>query len=74
VYYQGSQPWPFPAGIMLGFRASALDDDIHVDGRELLEARWFTREQLAALGRVGGRVLGRPDSIDRYLLESWLAG
>jgi NAD+ diphosphatase len=73
VRYQGSQPWPFPAGIMLGFRATALADDIHVDGRELVEARWFTREDLIAWAQNEARGLGRRDSIGRHLLECWLA-
>ncbi len=46
VRYQGSQAWPFPAGIMVGFRAEAESDHIGVDGAELLEARWFTAADL----------------------------
>ncbi len=47
VAYQGSQPWPFPAGLMLGFRAQALYDAVSVDHDELAEARWFTHDELA---------------------------
>jgi NAD+ diphosphatase len=71
VRYVGSQAWPFPAGLMVGFRATADSEQVRVDGEELLEARWFTRDELrerAAEGR-----LGRVDSIDRHLLHSWLA-
>ncbi|MET8527038.1 NAD(+) diphosphatase [Micromonospora sp. NPDC005172] len=72
VAYQGSQAWPFPAGMMVGFRATATSDEVRVDGVELLEARWFTREELRA--RVAaGRRLGRVDSIDHRLLDDWLA-
>ncbi|MFC0002547.1 NAD(+) diphosphatase [Micromonospora siamensis] len=72
VAYQGSQAWPFPAGLMVGFRATAESDRIEVDGEELLEARWFTRAELRE--RVAaGRPLGRVDSIDHHLLTSWLA-
>ena len=46
VRYQGSQAWPFPAGVMVGFRAEAESDHIGVDGAELLEARWFTAADL----------------------------
>jgi NAD+ diphosphatase len=74
VRYQGSQAWPFPSGIMLAFRATAVDDAIQPDGDELSEARWFTREELAALAASDARGLGRSDSIERFLLRSWLDG
>ncbi|MBV8931264.1 MAG: NAD(+) diphosphatase [Kutzneria sp.] len=67
VTYQGSQPWPFPSGLMLGFRAEAVSDAIEVDGNELVEADWFAAEQV----RRGG-ITGRADSIDSYLIETWL--
>ncbi|HEX2772042.1 MAG TPA: NAD(+) diphosphatase [Micromonosporaceae bacterium] len=70
VTYQGSQAWPFPSGLMVGFRARALTDEVVVDESELAEARWFTRPELAAL------VAARPprhDSIERYLIAGWLA-
>ncbi|MGX7826113.1 NAD(+) diphosphatase [Actinokineospora sp. 24-640] len=66
VGYLGSQSWPFPAGLMVGFRAVALSDHIAVDGRELTDARWFTRAEIADLPT-------RPDSIDAFLIASWLA-
>jgi len=72
VAYAGSQPWPFPAGLMIGFRASVTDDAISVDGTEILDARWFTREELRDYATATGW-LGRPDSIDRVLLTTWLA-
>ena len=71
VDYQASQAWPFPAGLMVGFRAVAASDEVRPDGVELVEARWFTREELLAHQAAGHR-LGRPDSIDRYLLRSWM--
>ncbi|MBY8872834.1 NAD(+) diphosphatase [Micromonospora sp. PLK6-60] len=73
VAYQGSQAWPFPAGLMVGFRATAVSERIAVDGEELLEARWFTRDELRER-TAGGRPLGRVDSIDHLLLTGWLAG
>lgn len=72
VGYVGSQPWPFPAGLMAGFRATADDESVSVDGNEVLEARWLTRGQLREYGETTGR-LGRPDSIDRLMLTGWLA-
>ncbi|HEX6500486.1 MAG TPA: NAD(+) diphosphatase [Micromonosporaceae bacterium] len=70
VRYQASQAWPFPAGLMVGFRAVAVDDTLRVDGDELAEARWFTRAELGAwLAGSGGL---RRDSIEASLIESWL--
>ncbi|MGK5743333.1 NAD(+) diphosphatase [Micromonospora sp. URMC 103] len=70
--YQGSQAWPFPAGLMVGFRARAASDEVQVDGVELLEARWFTRDELRAR-MAAGHPVGRIDSIDHHLLGGWLA-
>ncbi|MCM0674920.1 NAD(+) diphosphatase [Micromonospora phytophila] len=70
--YQGSQAWPFPAGLMVGFRATAASEEVRVDGVELLEARWFTRDELRERA-AAGRPLGRVDSIDHHLLHRWLA-
>lgn len=66
VEYVGSQAWPFPAGLMIGFRAVAATDRIDPDGAELLEARWFTRAEVAAMDER------RPDSIEDFLVRSWL--
>jgi NAD+ diphosphatase len=67
VTYQASQAWPFPAGLMVGFRAVAADDTIDVDHDELDEARWFTRDEVRAFDDR------RPDSIETYLVDTWLA-
>ncbi|TDC28872.1 NAD(+) diphosphatase [Micromonospora sp. 15K316] len=69
--YQGSQAWPFPAGLMVAFRATAASVEVKVDGVELLEACWFTRDELEMRAAAGW--LGRVDSIDSHLLGSWLA-
>ena len=77
VAYQASQPWPFPASIMLGFRALALTTDIRIDEIEIEEAGWFSAEELGSFGEWGdagdGYCLPRKDSIARYLIESWVA-
>jgi NAD+ diphosphatase len=75
VAYQASQAWPFPSGLMVGFRAVAETEDVAVDRDELIEARWFTRDEVVALlaaHRAEGR--DRPDSIEAFLIETWLAG
>ena len=46
VEYVASQPWPFPSSLMLGFMARAVSSEITVDGDEIHEARWFSREDL----------------------------
>jgi NAD+ diphosphatase len=66
VGYQASQAWPFPSGLMVGFRAVAETEDVTVDRDELIEARWFTREEVRALGE------GRRDSIESFLVDTWL--
>ena len=73
VRYQASQAWPFPSGLMVGFRAEAASEDVAVDEDELLEARWFTRSEvrdLIARHRASGR--DRRDSIESFLVETWL--
>ncbi|MDH5670688.1 MAG: NAD(+) diphosphatase [Myxococcales bacterium] len=51
--YVRSQPWPFPASLMIGFRAPALSEEIALGDDELEDARWFHREQLLAAQRDG---------------------
>lgn len=68
--YLGSQPWPFPGSLMLGFEARAVDRRIAV-GDELDDARWFDPDQLDAGLADGTLVLSPPLSIARWLLEHW---
>ncbi len=72
VQYHSSQPWPFPASIMLGFYARAETTAIRIDPTELKDARWFSREELRNPEAHGFR-LPRPDSIARRLIEDWMA-
>lgn len=71
VRYVGSQPWPFPASLMIAFTARATATDLRLDPAELAEARWYTREELAADRAAGS--LGVPGrvSIARRLIEDW---
>ena len=71
VSYHSSQPWPFPASIMLGFYAEALSEDITIDTTELRDARWFTRAELRD-PQAHGFALPRRDSIARRLIEDWM--
>ncbi len=71
VHYLGSQPWPFPSSLMLGFEAHASSVAIEVDGTEITAARWFTRDELRE--SVEGGEVGLPTtiSIAGALLTRW---
>ncbi len=71
VAYLGSQPWPFPSSLMLGFEAHASSTDISVDGDEITEARWFTREELARAVNAGEVGLPTTISIAGSLITRW---
>lgn len=74
VAYMGSQPWPFPSSLMLGFIAEAQSEGIVVDATEIEEARWFTAEEAhAALkGGAGGVFFPPPIAIAHRLIRHWL--
>ncbi len=76
VTYLGSQPWPFPSSLMLGFTAVALDPDAEpvADGVELAEVRWFTRAQVTDQVTNGELRLPPRVSIARRLVEHWYGG
>jgi len=70
--YLGSQPWPFPASLMLGFQALADPDDeweLTPDGNEILDLRWFTRQELRDDPEL---ILPGPTSIARAIIDRWL--
>ena len=76
VSYIGSQPWPFPSSVMIGFIATASSDEICLGEDELEDARWFSREELALFGEWGDEhsefKKPRDSSISRHLLEFWI--
>jgi NAD+ diphosphatase len=70
--YVGSQPWPMPHSLMLGFRARATGSlEIRVDSDEIAEARWFSRGELRASIASGEIRLPPPVSIAHRIIESW---
>jgi NAD+ diphosphatase len=73
--YRGSQPWPFPASLMLGFTARVdpeVESTLTPDGAEILDLRWFSRDELtAALDEIS--LPGRT-SIARAIIEDWYGG
>lgn len=65
--YVASQPWPFPASLMIGFHAEAISDTITLNDAELAEARWVTRAEIAS-GQIG---LPPTQSVAFHLVEAW---
>jgi NAD+ diphosphatase len=75
VTYLGSQPWPMPQSLMLGFRAEAAGStEIHVDADEIAEAHWYSRDDLRAVVDSGDLLLPPPVSIAHRIIESWYGG
>jgi NAD+ diphosphatase len=83
LHYEGSQSWPFPGSLMLGFHATAdPEQPIRLDPAEIDEAHWFTRDDIAKM--IAGDYhhpdtgvpmgLPMPSSIAFYLIERWLGG
>ena len=65
ITYQGSQPWPFPHSLMIGFTARWVAGDITVDGVEIADANWYTPDDLP--------MIPPPLSIARFLIDGWLS-
>ncbi len=74
--YLGSQPWPFPASVMVGFLARTVEAgevEAVPDGEEIREARWWSREELLAAAGTTLHLPGRT-SIARAIIEHWYGG
>ncbi len=76
VRYLASQPWPFPASLMLGCIGHATTDEITLDPDELEHALWLTRQEVleVQLGRNPKVKSGRKGAIAQGLIEAWLSG
>ncbi len=72
--YLGSQSWPFPASLMLGFTAVTEDAEATPDGVEVTRARWFSREELQDAVLAGEITISSRLSIARSLIEHWFGG
>jgi NAD+ diphosphatase len=71
--YVSSQPWPFPASLMLGFVAPWEAGEPQIGDEELEDARWFSREEVEAAVRGQGALrLPPPMAIARRLIDGWL--
>jgi NAD+ diphosphatase len=75
VRYLASQPWPFPASLMIGCHAEALTDTITIDPAELESAIWLTREQMITVmaGEHPTVKPARKGAIAHFLIANWLA-
>jgi NAD+ diphosphatase len=68
VVYRASQPWPFPASLMLGFEARVIGGTVETVDKELEDVRWFTRQEL----RTGSGTFPPSASIAHWLITGWL--
>ncbi|MDR5782838.1 NAD(+) diphosphatase [Caballeronia sp. LZ065] len=77
VRYYASQPWPFPSSLMIGCFARATETEIVVDQKELEDARWFTRAEVAGMldgTHPQGLSAPKPFAIAHHLLKAFAAG
>lgn len=75
VTYIKSQPWPFPSSLMIGVIGEALSGQINIENDELEDARWFSKDEIAAVLKSGGDETFRvPEklAIARHILDHWL--
>lgn len=75
VSYLVSQPWPFPASLMLACRGEAISEEITIDPVEMADARWISREEMMTVfeGTHPEIKPSRPGAIARFVMERWLA-
>ncbi|MEE1649296.1 NAD(+) diphosphatase [Brachybacterium sp. J144] len=72
VEYVGSQPWPFPRSLMLGYRAWISGSaELTLQDEEIAEARWFTREEFHAALESGDLEIPANASLGRALIDDW---
>jgi NAD+ diphosphatase len=75
VAYFASQPWPFPTSLMIGCYAEALSTEIIVDRAELEDARWFDRDEVAAMllrRHPDGLATPPPVAIAHHIIRAWV--
>jgi NAD+ diphosphatase len=73
IKYLGSQPWPFPASIMIAFEAVTDEpNEARPDGDEITEVQWFSREELKTAAENGTLLLPPVVSVARRMIEGWL--
>jgi NAD+ diphosphatase len=74
ISYLGSQPWPFPASIMISFDAVTDAPEIaRPDGQEITEVKWFSRAEIKAQSDAGTLLLPPTMSVARKMIDRWFA-
>ena len=72
VKYLGSQPWPFPASLMIAFEATIVDpENARPDGQEIEEIHWFDRDSIVDEIMAGELLLPPKISVARAMIEAW---
>ena len=76
ITYHSSQPWPFPSSLMIGCHAEAATTDIHIDDEEMIDVRWFDRQEVidALEGRSSTLTVPQPIAIAHHLIKTWARG
>jgi NAD+ diphosphatase len=74
IRYLGSQPWPFPSSLMVGFTSRAVDPTLHLDMEEIVEAVWVARAELREMVQAGRFGISPTVSISRRIIEQWYGG
>jgi NAD+ diphosphatase len=75
VRYLFTQPWPFPMSLMIGCHAEALNDDLTIDTNELVGARWFSKDECAAMlmrKHPEGLTCPPPVAIAHHIIRAWV--
>jgi len=73
IRYHSSQPWPFPSSLMIGCHADAATTQIVIDKEEMVDVRWFPRDEvlMALAGDSGTLVVPGPIAIAHHLIKAW---
>ena len=72
INYLGSQPWPFPASLMIAFEAITHTPELaRADGEEIEEIRWFTREEMKRAIAEKSLILPLEISVARQMIKAW---
>jgi NAD+ diphosphatase len=74
VRYVKSQPWPFPSSLMIGCIAQAETEELTIDRTELVDARWFSLDEIRAAlaGKPGPLFVPPPFAIANHLIRAWV--
>ncbi len=72
IRYIASQPWPFPASLMMGFFAQTYNTNFKIDNKEIKDAKWYTAHEIEALTANKQLQLSKNDAIAQKLIEKWV--